>query len=186
MPAIRKIRIVNFRFNDNAKLIPDEIFCTENADGKPIDTLLNLENGGGKSVLVQLMLQPVCPKAKVQNRNISDYFQKGTDHAFVLIEWALDHKSSDSLLTGIAIAASINADDEAESRNIRFYTFLHDYPKSGDKLDLINLPLTEKRAVTSVRFPLMSCESFCKAARSPISHPISFGVIRAGWKNTAF
>ena len=152
MPAIRKIRIVNFRFNDNAKLIPDEIFCTENDGGKPIDTLLNLENGGGKSVLVQLMLQPVCPKAKVQNRNISDYFQKGTDHAFVLIEWALDNKSSDSLLTGIAIAASINADDEAESRNIRFYTFLHDYPRSGDKLDLINLPLTEKGRL----FPLRS------------------------------
>ena len=90
MPAIRKIRIVNFRFNDGAKLIPDEIFCTENAEGKPIDTLLNLDNGGGKSVIVQLLLQPVCPKAKVQNRNISDYFQKGTDHAFVLIEWALD------------------------------------------------------------------------------------------------
>ena len=45
MPAIRKIRIVNFRFNDGAKLIPDEIFCTENAEGKPIDTLLNLDNG---------------------------------------------------------------------------------------------------------------------------------------------
>ena len=50
----RKIRIANFRFNDGAKLIPDEIFCTENADGKPIDTLLNLDNGGGKSVIVQL------------------------------------------------------------------------------------------------------------------------------------
>ena len=59
MPAIRKIRIVNFRFNDGAKLIPDEIFCTENAEGKPIDTLLNLDNGGGKSVIVQLLLQPV-------------------------------------------------------------------------------------------------------------------------------
>ena len=84
MPAIRKIRIVNFRFNNGAKLIPDEIFCTENAEGKPIDTLFNLDNGGGKSVIVQLLLQPICPKAKVQNRNISDFFQKGTDHAFVL------------------------------------------------------------------------------------------------------
>ena len=44
MPAIRKIRIVNFRFNNGAKLIPDEIFCTENAEGKPIDTLFNLDN----------------------------------------------------------------------------------------------------------------------------------------------
>ncbi len=143
MPAIRKIRIVNFRFNDGAKLIPDEIFCTENAEGKPIDTLLNLDNGGGKSVIVQLLLQPICPKAKVQNRNISDYFQKGTDHAFVLIEWALDG-SSNSLLTGIALAASTTADDENESKTIRYYTFMHDYTRAGDKLDLINLPLTDR------------------------------------------
>ncbi|MBR6983097.1 MAG: hypothetical protein IKH75_06125 [Ruminococcus sp.] len=143
MPAIRKIRIVNFRFNDGAKLIPDEIFCTENAEGKPIDTLLNLDNGGGKSVIVQLLLQPVCPKAKVQNRNISDYFQKGTDHAFVLIEWALDG-STNSLLTGIALAASTTADDENESKTVRYYTFMHDYTRAGDKLDLINLPLTER------------------------------------------
>ena len=64
MPAIRKIRIVNFRFNNGAKLIPDEIFCTENAEGKPIDTLFNLDNGGGKSVIVQLLLQPICPRQK--------------------------------------------------------------------------------------------------------------------------
>lgn len=143
MPAIRKIRIVNFRFNDGAKLIPDEIFCTENSEGKPIDTLLNLDNGGGKSVIVQLLLQPICPKAKVQNRSISDYFQKGTDHAFVLIEWALDG-SSNSLLTGIALAASTTADDENESKTVRYYTFMHDYTRTGDKLDLINLPLSER------------------------------------------
>lgn len=153
MPAIRKIRIVNFRFNDGAKLIPDEIFCTENAEGKPIDTLLNLDNGGGKSVIVQLLLQPICPKAKVQNRNISDYFQKGTDHAFVLIEWALDG-SSNSLLTGIALAASTTADDENESKTVRYYTFMHDYTRTGDKLDLINLPLTERTGshIRSVSF----------------------------------
>ena len=143
MPAIRKIRIVNFRFNDGAKLIPDEIFCTEGSDGKPIDTLLNLDNGGGKSVMVQLLLQPVCPKAKVQNRHISEYFRKGTDHAFVLIEWALDD-SPNSLLTGIALAASITADDENESKAIRYYTFIHSYTGSGDRADIVNMPLSER------------------------------------------
>ena len=145
MPAIRKIRIVNFRFNDGAKLIPDDIFCTEGSDGKPIDTLLNLDNGGGKSVMVQLLLQPVCPKAKVQNRHISEYFRKGTDHAFVLIEWALDD-SPNSLLTGIALAASITADDEneSESKAIRYYTFIHSYTGSGDRADIVNIPLSER------------------------------------------
>lgn len=192
MPAIRKIRIVNFRFNDGAKLIPDEIFCTENAEGKPIDTLLNLDNGGGKSVLVQLMLQPVCPKAKVQNRNISDYFQKGTDHAFVLIEWALDN-SKNSLLTGIALAASTNADDETESKTIRYYTFLHDYTRTGDKLDIINLPLTER---TGSHIRALSFEDMRKflqsrkveyfpsdSLRRYQDRLASYGILHTEWEN---
>lgn len=192
MPAIRKIRIVNFRFNDGVKLIPDEIFCTENAEGKPIDTLLNLDNGGGKSVLVQLMLQPVCPKAKVQNRNISDYFQKGTDHAFVLIEWSLDN-STNSLLTGIALAASTNADDETESKTIRYYTFLHNYTRTGDKLDIINLPLTER---TGSHIRALSFEDMRKflqsrkveyfpsdSLRRYHDRLASYGILHTEWEN---
>lgn len=192
MPAIRKIRIVNFRFNDGAKLIPDEIFCTENAEGKPIDTLLNLDNGGGKSVIVQLLLQPVCPKAKVQNRNISDYFQKGTDHAFVLIEWALDG-SSNSLLTGIALAASTTADDENESKTVRYYTFMHDYTRTGDKLDLINLPLTER---TGSHIRPMSFDDLRKylqnkkveyypsdSLRRYQKHLEEYGILHTEWEN---
>ena len=56
MPAIRKIRIVNFRFNNGAKLIPDEIFCTENAEGKPIDTLFNLRQVCYRSVVAPAYL----------------------------------------------------------------------------------------------------------------------------------
>lgn len=191
MPAIRKIRIVNFRFNDT-KLIPDEVFCTENAEGKPIDTLLNLDNGGGKSVIVQLLLQPVCPKARVQNRNISDYFQKGTDHAFVLIEWALDG-SSNSLLTGIALAASTTADDENESKTVRYYTFMHDYARTGDKLDLINLPLTER---TGNRIRSLSFDELRKylQSRKVAYYPSDsvrryqkrleeFGILHTEWEN---
>ena len=158
MPAIRKIRIVNFRFNNGAKLIPDEIFCTENADGKPVDTLLNMDNGGGKSMIVQLLLQPICPKGKIQERSISNYFQKGTDHAFVLIEWALDN-SENSLLTGIAMSASTTADDENKSKTVRYYTFLHDYAINGDKINLVNLPLTER---TGNRIRAMSFEELRK------------------------
>lgn len=192
MPAIRKIRIVNFRFNDGVKLIPDEIFCTENAEGKPIDTLLNLDNGGGKSVLVQLMLQPVCPKAKVQNRNISDYFQKGTDHAFVLIEWSLDN-STNSLLTGIALAASTNADDETESRTVRYYTFLHDYTRVGDKLDIINLPLTERTGSHIRALSFEDMRKFLQSRRVEYfpsdslrryhDRLASYGILHTEWEN---
>ena len=34
--------------------------------------LLNLANGGGKSVLVQMMLQPILPTRRIHKRKIDD------------------------------------------------------------------------------------------------------------------
>lgn len=60
MPQISKIRIVNFNYNDGNRFIPDELYDLASPDtGKALNTLFNLNNGGGKTVLVQLMMQPV-------------------------------------------------------------------------------------------------------------------------------
>ncbi|MGN0614475.1 MAG: hypothetical protein ACI4JB_11325 [Porcipelethomonas sp.] len=142
MPSISRVRIVNLRYNDDSRIIPDILFSFENSERQTVNTLLELENGGGKSVLVQLMLQPVIPNASVQKRKITDYFQKSSDHAYILVEWKLD-RSSDHLLTGIAIAASQNTDENNESRSVRYFTFINHYDNFGDKLDIVNFPLTE-------------------------------------------
>lgn len=75
MPQISKIRIVNFNYNDGNRFIPDELYDLASPDtGKALNTLFNLNNGGGKTVLVQLMMQPVHPKAMAGGRRIEDYF----------------------------------------------------------------------------------------------------------------
>ena len=62
MPQISKIRIVNFYYNNGHRMIPDELYDITDAEGKhALDTLISLINGGGKSVLVQLMMQPALP-----------------------------------------------------------------------------------------------------------------------------
>ena len=87
MPQISKVRIVNFRYNDGKRLIADELFdFSEKESGTAKNVLLNLANGGGKSVLVQLMMQPMIPKAKVAGRKIESFFNKASDHCFVLLE----------------------------------------------------------------------------------------------------
>lgn len=64
MPRISKVRIVNFTYNDGNRLIADELFNFTNIEGNnALNVLINLANGGGKSVLVQLMMQPILPKA---------------------------------------------------------------------------------------------------------------------------
>lgn len=116
MPQISKIRIVNFNYNDGNRFIPDELYDLASPDtGKALNTLFNLNNGGGKTVLVQLMMQPVHPKAMAGGRRIEDYFSHTGDHSYILLEWNLDG-SKEKLLTGISIAASSSASTEEDKR----------------------------------------------------------------------
>ncbi len=125
MPLINRFRIVNFRYDDDKKYIANEIY---EFDGK--SALINLENGGGKSIILQLALQVVLPNTSMGSRNFSDYFKVGSSPAHVMIEWKLDGTRADYLLTGICI--SKNAD------GLRFFTYTHTYTLPHD-LDIKGL-----------------------------------------------
>ena len=143
MPSISRARIVNFYYNDGTRFIPDETFVFDDSHGNTMDTLLDFENGGGKTVLVQLLLQPVIPGARVQARKISDYFRKSSDCAYILLEWKLD-RSSDHLMTGIAITSSQSTTESDENRAVKYFTFINHYGRTGDKYDIVNFPLSER------------------------------------------
>lgn len=130
MPQISKIRIVNCNYNDGNRLIPDELYDLESPEsGEALNSLFNLNNGGGKTVLAQLMMQPIVPRAKAGNRRIEDYFTRPSDHTYVILEWKKDN-SKEHLLTGIAIAASSSnstSDESDRGNSIKYYTFLSEY-----------------------------------------------------------
>lgn len=131
MPQISKVRIVNFLYNDGKRFIADELFDLTSPDtGEALNSLLNLNNGGGKTVLVQLMLQPVHPTARAGGRRIEDYFVRPGDHSYVLLEWNLDG-STEKLLTGIALATGLgNSNEENQrGRHVRYYTFKATYDR---------------------------------------------------------
>lgn len=140
LPQINRMRIINFSYNNDKRHIIDEklnFYQGENA-------MLSLTNGGGKSVLVQLVLQPVIPYARLQNRSISDFFRKRRYPAYVLIEWKLDDMGG-YLLTGICIAGyEAQAGEGIEERNgIRYFTFTVKYSRSNN-YDLENIPFVTK------------------------------------------
>jgi hypothetical protein len=114
LPKINRFRIVNFRYDDDRKYIANEIyeFDTKNS-------LINLENGGGKSVILQLALQVVLPNTNMGSRRFSDYFKVGASPTHILVEWKLDGTMGEYLLTGICV--SKNAD------GIRFFTYTYNY-----------------------------------------------------------
>lgn len=145
MPQITKVRIANFKYSNGKRIIADELFDFEKGENGPSDVLFNMENGTGKSVLVQLMMQPIIPKAKLGVRRIENFFTKSTDHCYVVLEWALDN-SKMKLLTGIAMAASDTSADPDSDRGfqIKYYTFISSYQKAMGEYDIASLPLSKK------------------------------------------
>lgn len=165
MPKISKARIVNFNYNDGNRLIADELFDFSNEkDDDALNVLINLANGGGKSVLVQLMMQPVIPKAKVAGRKIESFFAKLSDHCFVVLEWLKDN-SKEKLLTGVAMAAreiSSTEDEASGGMGIKYYTFYANYASDASEYSLVNLPLSRNE---NGRFLPAEYESIKKLSR---------------------
>jgi energy-coupling factor transporter ATP-binding protein EcfA2 len=140
MPKISRIRIINFSYNGDKRLILDELFNLHQGE----DTLISLKNGGGKSVLVQALMQPILPNQTLQKRKMSDFFIRKKQPAYILIEWKLD-QGGGYLLTGIVMMnkESVSQDGEEESHAIRYFTFTVHY-KLSDPMDIRHMELTTK------------------------------------------
>ena len=146
MPKLNRVRIVNFSYNNNNRHIIDECFDFYGGE----NALLCLANGGGKSVLVQAMLQPVLPKERLLKRRFADFFTGKKNPTYIMLEWKLDDHAG-YLLSGIAITqrASAAAHEEEEHGDIRYFTFLSAYDR-GNQYDIVNIPVAD-RIENSVR-----------------------------------
>jgi len=113
MPHIKSIRLVNVHFNNATQFYDD--FKME-LGGK--NTAYDLDNGGGKSLLLLMILQTVLPKSYLRREKpLSLLFQGGkerTSHAAV--EWILDEGSVYKyLLTGFSARKRKGSSEAAET-----------------------------------------------------------------------
>lgn len=136
MPTINKIRIVNFAYNDDKRLIIDETFDYHGKNG-----LMNLLNGGGKTVLIQAIMQPFIPLAKLGKREFEELFRKDKEPAYILVEWKLDNNNG-YMTNGIAIKRNSNSHDDESTDKIDYFTFILEGTKS--KTNITNLKLSNK------------------------------------------
>lgn len=149
MPKISKIRIANLYYDDRKKFVADEIYnLLSDKNTTATHTLFSLQNGGGKSVLIQMLMQPIAPNTSIGKRRMIDYLPERNDHFFVLIEWIRENPN-DRLLTGVAYRRvmprqSSKASDDYE--RINYYTFFSAYTPAVDGRSVINdLELTYKK-----------------------------------------
>ena len=117
MSKINAVRFINLNYNHGAFRVSDE---TMHFNGD--STLVKLDNGGGKTVLVQMMTAPFVQKRyrNMNDRPFSGYFTSGRP-TFILVEWLLDQNAG-FVMTGMMVrknqTPADSNDDELEIINI--------------------------------------------------------------------
>lgn len=137
MSKINKLRFVNLNYNHNTMKIDDETFYL---DGQ--DTMLNLRNGGGKSVLVQMVMAPLVNKRyrALKDRTFESYFTTNTP-TYIMIEWILDDEAG-YLLTGMMVRKKDVLSDKDSKDKLDIINFIHEY-KEKNEYDIKRIPIVE-------------------------------------------
>lgn len=195
MPHINRVRLVNVKYNDAKNCYDDFIM---NLEGK--SATYDLKNGGGKSVMLLMMLQNVLPNTYLKSdRPLKNIFKGGdpnrTSHC--LIEWRLDNNADYKyLLTGFCVRKKQEEEEQDDNNmlGVEYFNYCYLYNTQNSN-DIKNIPLVEK---TSEKKIVMSYEklrqylSNMRKENLPIQMFSSkkeylkcieyFGLISAEWK----
>ena len=133
MPSISKIRFTNVVYDNGNKRYIDTTFRFDGFNG-----ILLLENGAGKTVFVQTLIQAVLPRRTVAQRKIQETLQLSNSVAHIAVEWILEEQPRRYALT--AVSLFMNSKDQLGSQE-----FAMEY--SGDssiRIDTLPFVHTEK------------------------------------------
>lgn len=139
MPKLSKARFVHLEYNWKKSVVSDLTL-----DFRSENTLLKMENGGGKSVMTQMLLSAYLParKRNFNNRPFADYFS-GTQPTFLLQEWSKDDDAG-FFCVGQMIHQSTSAKEEDgadEDRRLDHFAWIAEYQKQDDPLSIEAMPL---------------------------------------------
>ena len=138
MSKINAVRIVNLNYNNNTMKVNDE-----KLEFGGESTLVSLRNGGGKTVMVQMMMAPFVNARyrDMKDRRFEGYFTSTTP-TYVLTEWVMDGKSS-YVTVGMGVRKRPSGGEEDNRDELEIITFIHEY-KQGNSFDIHSFPITEK------------------------------------------
>ena len=137
MSKINAVRFINLNYNHNMIRVSDETMYF-NGDS----TLIKLDNGGGKSVLVQMMTAPFVQKRyrNAKDRPFASYFTSGRP-TFILVEWELEQHAG-FVMTGMMARQNQKTEDGNEDE-LEIINFISEYKKPCLQ-DLNHLPVVER------------------------------------------
>ena len=151
MPQINRIRVNNVKYNFATQVYDDFVmrFNCKN-------TIYDLANGGGKSLLMLLLLQNMIPNCTLDEKQpIEKLFRQGGGNTCIhsLVEWKLDKcyvkDGFTYMTTGFCARKGKQGDDNQDdslaqsssSASIEYFNYCIFYREFGDN-DIKNLPLS--------------------------------------------
>lgn len=146
MPHINRVRVNNVKYNFGTQFYDDFMmrFSCKN-------TIYDLANGGGKSVLMLLLLQNLIPNCTLDEKQpVEKLFRtaSGSNTIHSLIEWKLDScyrkENYKYMTTGFCARKGKDTEEDGvrESANIEYFNYCIFYREFGDN-DIKNLPLSK-------------------------------------------
>ena len=151
MPQINRIRVNNVKYNFGTQVYDDFVmrFNCQN-------TIYDLANGGGKSLLMLLLMQNMLPNRTLDDKQpIEKLFRQGSGNTCIhsLVEWKLDPCYQKDgfrfMTTGFCARKGRGTDDEnqdgqeqtaAPTASVEYFNYCIFYREFGDN-DIKNLPL---------------------------------------------
>lgn len=130
MPAISKIRLTNVQYEQGNKRYNDELFLFNGHNGAIL-----LENGGGKTVLIQSVIQAMVPNGVLADRRIRDTLDVTASPAHIAVEWILHPAPRHYALTCITFYMGKDG--------LEYLLYAYDYP-AGDKGRIEKLPFVQR------------------------------------------
>lgn len=172
MPLLNQIRLTHIEYNYGRNVIPDQIL---DIDG--ISTLLKMENGGGKSVMTQMLLAPYISgrQRNFPKRAFADYF-KDSKPSFIVQEWLKDGNAG-----RFCIGLMINrrqAQDQDSQEKINLYAWISEYsdsePFALSNLELLDETEDGRRSYKTFQASKSMLEGFAK------EYPSQFAIYNLG------
>lgn len=152
MSKINAVRLVNVNYNNNAIRISDECFQFHGES-----TLLSLRNGGGKSVLVQMLTAPFVHKKyrNTKDRPFESYFTTSKP-SFILVEWVLEHGAG-YVLTGMMVRKNQSTEEDGQTDALEIVNVIGEYQKPC-VWDIYHLPIVEKNEKEMILKNFSGCQ----------------------------
>lgn len=137
MPGINKVRVTNVNFKRNTRRYDDLIIPMNS-----LNTLIDGENGDGKTLYAQCAFQSIIPNSYFHPDNTIKKLFKDNSNSTIhsMIEWELDRGNEyDFMITGFC-AKDSQKDNEEDKKTFEYFNYVILYKKDF-KFSVESIPL---------------------------------------------